>query len=861
VSEFVLSGAATIGVPHSPLRAGAAVMAASGFAGLGYQIVWTQQGAAWLGHDAAAVLAVVAAFFGGLALGALALGRRITRSMRPARWYAACELLVACWTLVLAAVAAPAADTLLAVIGPAPSPTWHWTVAFVGMFVLLLPATVAMGATLPAMEHTLRARGSAGARLAGLYAANTFGAVVGVLATAFWLVPALGLQATAWVCAAFNLLCAATAWHWAAPAMPAPDVPAGTERRTLATLAATGLLGIGYEVLVVRVLSQVTEDTVYTFALLLAVYLGGTALGAAGWSRRRDAGGRARRDEALLCAQAVACLLGIGSLWVAPALRDAVQHTLGAGFAAALAAEAALALAAFGLPTVVMGALFSELAARARQAGHGVGELLGWNTLGAALAAPLFGVLLATTLGPRSALLAIVAGYLALAWRGSRTGPAFWAAGAAACVVAASTPALSLLDVPPGGRVLSHVDGTLAAVSVVEDADGVATLRINNRQQEGSSATVFADARQALLPMLLHPAPQRALFLGLGTGITARAAADDAALEVDAVELLPEVVEASAQFAAAFPASPRLHVTAADARRHVRTSRAVYDLVVADNFHPARSGSGTLYTVEHFAAVRDRLAPDGLFCQWLPLHQIDLPTLRSVVRSFLAVNPHAGALLATNSLDTPVLGLVGRRGELRFDVAAVRARVATLRTSRPPAAFGLPDALSVLGSFVAGPDALARFAADAPLNTDDRPVVSYRAPRITYAPDSSPRERLFALLDQFESGPDAPAPIAPAADAAQAQQLADYRRARHRFLLAGRDVRPDADPHRMLAQVREPLLEVLRISPEFRPAFEPLMRLAAAIAPADPDAARQLLDELESLRTTRNRRSAVTQGP
>ena len=74
-------------------------MAASGFAGLTYQIVWTQQCALWLGHEAAAVLAVVAAFFGGLAVGALILGDRVARSARPSRWYAGCELAIALWSL------------------------------------------------------------------------------------------------------------------------------------------------------------------------------------------------------------------------------------------------------------------------------------------------------------------------------------------------------------------------------------------------------------------------------------------------------------------------------------------------------------------------------------------------------------------------------------------------------------------------------------------------------------------------------------------------------------------------------------------------------------------------------------------
>src|SRR6185436_18200228 len=99
-------------------------MAASGFAGLGYQIVWTQQCSSWLGHEAAAVLAVVAAFFGGLAVGALALGARIEASANPVRWYAACELCVALWAAALLAAWSPVSAWLLKVIGAQPAPLW-----------------------------------------------------------------------------------------------------------------------------------------------------------------------------------------------------------------------------------------------------------------------------------------------------------------------------------------------------------------------------------------------------------------------------------------------------------------------------------------------------------------------------------------------------------------------------------------------------------------------------------------------------------------------------------------------------------------------------------------------------------------
>ncbi len=297
---------------------------------------------------------------------------------------------------------------------------------------------------------------------------------------------------------------------------------------------------------------------------------------------------------------------------------------------------------------------------------------------------------------------------------------------------------------------------------------------------------MLADARQALLPLLLHPAPRRALFLGLGTGVTAATAALDPRLDVDAVELLPEVIAASTHFRRAVFGSasqPRLHLIAADARRFVRTAPERYDVIVADNFHPARSGSGSLYTVEHFRAIRQRLADGGLFCQWLPLHQLDLDTLHSIVRSFLAVYPDGAALLATNSLDTPVVGLLARRAAGRLELEAIRARLATADLPRKPADFGLPDELALLGSFIAGPRALARFAGDAPLNTDDRQVVAYRAPRITYVADSAPRDRLLALLREVDIEP---AEILAAADSAEGPRLAAYWSARDRFL----EVRP-----------------------------------------------------------------------
>lgn len=831
------------------------LMVASGFAALGYQIVWTQKSTVWLGHESAAVLAVVAAFFGGLGIGALALGPHIDRGAHPERWYAACEVVIAVWSVVLALLMTPVAAGLLAVIGTRPSPPWHWTVAFCGTALLLLPATAAMGATLPAMERMLTRMRGRGTQIGALYAANTFGAVLGVLAAAFWLVPELGLARTAGVCAAINLLCAVGALRLFGGSREGTTAPGRSGLSgALVLLAATGLLGIGYEVLVVRVLSQVAENTVYTFAILLAVYLVGTALGAAAYQRwLAGTGGGERLRDHLLYSLAAACLLGLLCLAGADAVKSGMlQLAARPGMVTALAAEAAIAFTAFFLPTVLMGALFSHLCATAREEGVSFGRTLGVNTLGAATAPLLFGVLLIPAIGVRNSMVAVAAGYLALAMQRAWSAPSSWALSASLLVLWFWGPSLTFVDVPAGGRVISHQEGVMAAVSIVEDAEGVARLHINNRQQEGSNATVFADGRQALLPLLLHPAPRQALFLGLGTGVTASVAARDASIKVDAVELLPEVIEASAFFRQPFEEAgpnPRLRLVAADARRFVRASRQRYDLIVSDNFHPARSGSGSLYTVEHFEAVRIRLTPGGVFCQWLPLHQLDLETLRSIVRAFLVAFPDGWAMLATHSLDTPVLGLIAREDGERFDVARVQSRLATATMALGLAAFGLDDEFAVLGGFIAGPRALARFAGNAPLNTDDRPVVAYRAPRTTYAADSLPRDRLIALLREVEIRPDEL--VAAPQDEVWPSRLAAYWVARDRFIEAGREVRPTADVRRMLAQVREPLLSVLRISPDFRPAYDPLLRMATALGRSDVAAARALLIELQQAQPAR----------
>src|SRR5207244_5953044 len=101
---------------------------------------------------------------------------------------------------------------------------------------------------------------------------------------------------------------------------------------------------------------------------------------------------------------------------------------------------------------------------------------------------------------------------------------------------------------------------------------------------------------------------------------------------------------------------PQLKLFVADARRFVRVTSAQYDAIVADLFHPARDGAGSLYTLEHFQAIRERLAPGGLFCQWLPLHQLDEDMLRVITRTFPEVFPAPPPWLPPLHVDGAAVG-------------------------------------------------------------------------------------------------------------------------------------------------------------------------------------------------------------
>lgn len=394
----------------------------------------------------------------------------------------------------------------------------------------------------------------------------------------------------------------------------------------------------------------------------------------------------------------------------------------------------------------------------------------------------------------------------------------------------------------------------MASVAVIEDARGDRVLRVDNRFQMGGTAAAAAEYRHAHIPLLLHPAPRRALFLGLGTGISFGAAALHPGLAGDGVELLPEVVRVLPEFEPynhSPGGRPGLSVYVADARRFVRAAATDYDVVVADLFHPARDGAGSLYTLEHFRAVRMRLAEGGLFCQWLPLHQLDENMLRIIVRTFLEVFPEGQAWLLRFNVDAPVLGLVGSPAPRRYGPDWVERRLPDPALAGELKKLALADSVRFFGNFLAGPERLRGFAGDAALNTDDRPRVNFGAPQFVYRGAAETYGRLLALLRLGTPSPkellgDGADGAADAGAAAFARRLEGYWKARDVYLAGLVDEAEGRE-----ARAVDRFLESARLSDDFTSGYAQCLTLASALAPTRPDEARRLLERLTEAQPSR----------
>jgi spermidine synthase len=723
----------------------AALFFASGAAGLIYQVLWLRLLALVFGVTVHAASTVLAAFMGGLALGSVLAGRLADRVGRPLRWFAAAEAGVA-----LSALATPVALRALeqayvplhAALADLPGAITLARIVLASA-VLLVPTTL-MGATLPLVLRAGAPRaGWVGPRLGVLYGVNTAGAVAGAWLAGYVLIGRAGIAATFRAAAALNLTAALGAALLArrveaadrsTPPRPAPDhgalvkraaatPAAGAARRVLLVLALSGFASLALEVIWFRVLVLFFPATTYAFTTMLALVLLGLAVGssvvAAPLRRGRPWG---MVLAVLEVAIGVAAALSLAAL--------AASYRAGWRTTTAVQASAVAILPV----TLLMGAAFPIAAAlwtgagSPHHTGRGVGLAYGLNVCGGIAGAIAAGFLLLPWLGSaRSvtlvAALYVFAGLLLVDQVPRRRGAFALAAIALFAGAAALVPdpfAAVLLRRYPGERLLWRQEGVQTTVSVHLRPMGHRTLYLDGLHQANDSAEmVRVHSLIGHLPMALHPAPRRALVIGLGGGATAGAVSRHDGVTVDLVELSREVVAAAPLFAhinegVLGRANVRLRVD--DGRNFLLVTRSRYDVITADIIQPYHAGAGHLYSVEYFRLARRRLANGGLMLQWIG-HQ-SATQYKLIMRTFLAAFPEA-TLWAGGTL------LVGTTEPLRIRRAAFEAKLRHDETRRALAWVGLASFDALLGLYTAGPEEMRRFVGPGPILTDDRPLVEY----------------------------------------------------------------------------------------------------------------------------------------
>ncbi len=716
-----------------------------------YETLWVRQLGRVVGVEVHAVSIAISAFFAGLALGGASLGRVADRVPRPVRLYAQLEAGVAAFgvlsTLALSR-SAPIFVALQDTMGPI---AWALPFGLVG-----LPAFL-MGGTLPALLRSLYPSPGAVAPAAGLvYAANTGGAVLGTLATPFVLVPAFGIEGTGFFAAAIGLAVAAAtlvldrrvrdrAFAPAPAEAPAPGA-LREARYALSLYAVAGGVALGYEVVWSELLVQFLSTRSYAFAVMLATYLSGLALGSFLFARFGGRGHDPWLSLGVLLAGAGASALLIVSLlgtWLPDAQTSAgmwAMRATGLETAEVSARFAVGAAVVLLVPTTFLGAAFpaaARLSASAHRVGRDVGTTLALNTAGGIAGTLLTGFVLVPWLGlVRSLGLLAVAGVVlggVAMLRGGRG-----RIGATAVVLAVALVSLTprdklatLLAEKRGGKLVFYAEDTGGTVAVLEQEATRGSFRRLYIQGVSNSGDAPSSRRymrlQALLPLLIHGGePRTALVVGFGTGITAGALLADPGLKTRVVaELLPSVVRAATFFSGNLGAAtdPRLEIRIGDGRQELLRRSQRYDLITLEPPPPSAAGVVNLYSKDFYELCRTRLSPDGLMAQWWPLPAQNDEDSRSLVRSFLDVFPYATAW----STELHEVLLVGSSSSFALDSERIAERYSQPEVRSLLAEVGIESPEALLATWVTDRAGLERFAGDAPPVTDNRPLIEHAA--------------------------------------------------------------------------------------------------------------------------------------
>lgn len=781
---------------------------ALGFAGMAHEALWARLARTWLGGDARALSAALAAVLLGMAAGAL-LAPRLARRFGALGALARVELGAAAYAALLPWLApvieAPVGAALRA-LGPG---IGYQASAFGIALGALAPAALALGAGLPLL---VAARGDAPhtARDAGrLYAAHAAGSAFGGVFAAFVLLPDLGLPLSAALAATVQCVAAGGALRLArrfageeatTPARIANDTPriASDKLSALLLLLAALVSGagtLGLQTLWTRLAALAVGPTVQGFALVSAVYVVALVLGAAGGA---SLVARVRRPAllvvGLLAFASVAALLGVSTAGQWPE-RVVTIFEESAGAARSTGAPwfvlALLVSPVVGAPIMLASAAFPALvAARARVSGgpatRDVGALLASGALGNVVGAVLGPLWLVPTFGLARALAvaaalpafaALLALFAALRERVGASRERSWPTVFVAGCIAFGAVALAARDVPARfdpetlasgpflyagparpelGRVVFSHDGVDATVTVRETL-AERLLQIDGKVDGSSQGDAPTQTLVGLLPALLARAPHETLVIGLGTGTTVDAVrALPGTTRIDVAELVDGVRYAAPFFAGATNQvlrDPRVRVLAADGALLLRHGARRYDVIVSEPSNPWVSGMGDLFCVETFRAARAQLRPGGVFAAWFHVYATDLDTVRAIVATFREAFPDATLWELGRGEDYALIGRAEGIADAPFDADRLAQRVAEPRLAARLRGAQIDDGAGLLARFVAGPAGLRDFTRGASVLRLRDGGLEARAARSMY------RDASAAALEAFDAATGASAPL------------------------------------------------------------------------------------------------------
>ncbi|HEY1220050.1 MAG TPA: fused MFS/spermidine synthase [Bryobacteraceae bacterium] len=728
----------------------------SGCAALIYEIVWYQLLQLAIGSTAISLGFLLAAYMGGLCAGSLGLAH-VAAQRHPLRIYAALEFGIAAFA-ALALAGIPLVDRIYIAGAEHGMPGFLSRAAVAGG--CLLPPTVLMGASLPALARWVESTPGAASWWGALYAANTAGAVLGCLLAGFYLLRIYNTAIATWFAVAVNLVVAAISYALS-KRTPAPiegdAAPAEPRRSGLwarhwpvyVTIALSGAGALGAEVVWTRLVAMLLGSTVYVFSIILAVFLIGLAIGSGVGS------GVVRSVRPQLALGWCQALLAGGIAWTAYMISDSLPYwpidpLLASSPWFTFQLDMARCLWAILPPALLWGASFPLACAAVAEAGEDSGRVVGGvyaaNTLGAVAGALLVSLVLVPAIGTQQTervLLGISAAgavfALAPCVRRSRSLPLAAALGVS--LVAALWLAAAIDPLP--GKVIAYgrrtavnlksstllytAEGINSSVAITRWSDGNLEVDVNGHVEATTEPYDMKLQRMVgHLPTLLYPSPRTVLGIGFGAGVSAGTFTRYPSIEkITVCEIEPVIPPTSTHYFAKQDYDvlhdPRTRIIFDDARHYVLTTPEKFDIIASDPLDVFVKGTAALYTKEYFDAIKERLNPGGFFSLYVPLYESDERTVQSELATFFASFPY-GTVWA-NTVDGRGYDMVflGQAGPLEIDLDQVEARLRRGdygKVVESLGGVGVYSANDLFGTYAGQKSDLGRWTAGAELNRD-----------------------------------------------------------------------------------------------------------------------------------------------